>query len=522
MLCLPNLERRYTVALVRSLHRWYVQSPLRALAHVTCDAVHRRVCRYRERSAQISIAPFNIHFTSQANQLLLSLFQLLPRSLTFTLSSSLSTRFKDKATLRRISVTMKVLVSPSGFKESLDPLAAAECIERGILRACPLATVRKLPLVDGGEGFVEALVAVTNGQLVQLEVTGPISLPVQSHFGFLGDRPNTAVIEMAAAAGLRLVPRSHRDPTKTTTYGVGQTIKAALDAGAEYILLGCGDSGTCDAGVGMLQALGVKFFDAAGRLLPPAAGIEGLQELSEIDLSGMDSRLEHVKIDVACNWHNLLCGPKGVARIFGPQKGASQTQVGQMSLAMDRCADVFGRYLGRDIKMAPASGASGGLGAGLMVAGATLHPRYDIIMSFFDVDRMMEDCELVFTAEGGIDYQTPRGKIPAEVAKRAKRKGLPVIALAGTIGEGAQVNYQVGIDAYASIMQRPTTLENAIEEAEKLLTESAESAMRMVMIGRRSVTPEPKPEPSTTLHFGRRSPASTLRRRAKAFVEVRI
>lgn len=407
---------------------------------------------------------------------------------------------------------MNVLVCPSGFKESLDPVVAANCIKKGVLKANPFATVKTMPLVDGGEGTVKALVAATNGRLISLEVMGPIGLPVESHLGFLGDRPRTAVIEMAAAAGLRLVPHSHRDPTRTTTYGLGQTIKAALDEGAQHILLGCGDSGTCDAGIGMLQALGVKFLDATGAPLPVATGIEGISELSDIDFSGLDSRLSRVTIDVACNWHNLLCGPKGVARVFGPQKGASASQVEQMSSAMDHCAQMFGRKVGRDIALAPGSGASGGLGAGLMLIGATLHPRFDIIMSFFNVDQLMDACDLVFTAEGGIDFQTPRGKIPAEVATRAKRRGLPVIALVGTIGEGAQVNYDVGIDAYASILQCPGSLEAAIKDAEGLLEESAEAAFRMVMIGRRSVTPGPdKPkssvqEPTTAIHFERRSP----------------
>lgn len=422
---------------------------------------------------------------------------------------------------------MKVLVCPSGFKESLDPMVAADCIERGILQANPFARVKKMPLVDGGEGTVRALVAATHGKNIDIDVTGPTGLPVRSHFGFLGDRPNTAIIEMAASAGLRLVPSTHRNPARTTTYGVGQTIKAALDAGAKHILFGCGDSGTCDAGVGMLQALGARLLNHAGAALPTAAGIEGLSELAAIDMTAMDPRLQKVKIDVACNWHNVLCGPKGVARIFGPQKGATPAQVEDMSAAMDQCAKVFGMHLGRDIATAPGSGASGGLGAGLMVIGAKLHPRFDIMMSFFQLDKMMDNCELVFTAEGGIDSQTPRGKIPAEVAVRAKKRGLPVIALAGSIGAGAQENYGIGIDAYASILQGPSSLEAAIIDAERLLTESAESAFRMVMIGRRSVTPEPEfaSEPTTKLHFRRsRSPIAITKqlRRAKTFVEIQV
>jgi glycerate 2-kinase len=379
---------------------------------------------------------------------------------------------------------MRVLIAPSGFKESLDPVQAAACIERGILKALPTADTRKLPLVDGGEGFVTGLVSATAGRLIPLSVTGPVGKPVDSHFGFLGNQRNTAIVEMAAAAGLRLVPADHRDPTKTTTFGVGETILAAIETGAEHILLGCGDSGTCDAGVGMLQALGVKFLDTAGHELPRAHGINGLEDLGSIDVSGLDPRLANISIDVACNWHNVLCGPKGVARVFGPQKGATAEQVERMSMAMDKCAQVMGSTLGRDISMSPGSGASGGLGAGLLLLGAKLHPRYDIVMKFFKIDEEMKNAQLVFTAEGGIDYQTPDGKIPAEVASRAKRQGLPVIALAGTIGRGAQANYEAGIDAFASIIQCPTSLAMAIAQAETLLTEAAEGAMRMVVVGR--------------------------------------
>lgn len=386
--------------------------------------------------------------------------------------------------LSRLNV-MKILICPSGFKESLEPQTAADCIETGILRVVPNAQITKVPFVDGGEGFVKALVAATNGGLKYVTVMGPIGEPVESHFGFLGGNwPRTAVIEMAAAAGLRLVPHCHRDPTTTTTFGVGQTIVAALEAGAEHIFLGCGDSGTCDGGVGMAQALGVRFFDDQGHEIPTASGGRTLGKLASVDLTNLHPRLKGVEIDVACNWSNVICGPQGVARVFGPQKGADQEDVEQLSSAMENCAKAFSQTLGHEIALAPGSGASGGLGAGLMLIGARLHPRYDIVTKFLQIDQHFESCDLVFTAEGGLDHQTPQGKIPAEVAMRAKKRGLPVIALAGTIGQNADVNYEIGIDAFASIMQRPTSLEAAIAGAETLLQDSAESAMRMIMVGR--------------------------------------
>jgi glycerate 2-kinase len=378
---------------------------------------------------------------------------------------------------------MNIVVSPSGFKESLDPHTAAECIEAGILRVVPNAIVQKAPLTDGGEGFAQALVAATHGELRYLRVTGPVKTSIKSHYGILGgDGPKTAVIEMAAAAGLRLVPRNKRDPTTTTTYGVGETIAAALDEGVQRILIGCGDSGTSDGGAGMTQALGVRFLDAEGQEFPHGSGGATLSNLADIDLSHLHPRLKDVKIDAACNWHNVLCGPNGVARVFGPQKGATPMQVESLAAALDNYASVLKRILGYDVSSASGSGASGGLGAGLMLVGAELHLRYEMLMNYFCLDSLLEDCQLVFTAEGGIDFQTPRGKVPAEVAMRAKKRGLPVIALAGTVGPGASASYESGIDAFASILQCPMSLEDAMHDTKRLLEESAESAMRMVMI----------------------------------------
>lgn len=348
----------------------------------------------------------------------------------------------------------------------------------------PYASVVKAPLVDGGEGFTKALIASTGGTLHHVQVIGPVGDTIQSYFGFLGgEQSGTAVIEMAAAAGLSLVSRDRRNPLYTTTFGVGQLIAAALDAGAQHILLGCGDSGTCDGGVGMAQALGARFYNTDGSLVKSASGGAALAELSHVDLTHLHPLLSTVMIDAAVNWHNVLCGLKGVARIFGPQKGASPPEVDSLAHAMDRVASAVSIILGEDISLAPGSGASGGLGAGLRLVGARLYPRYDIIMRFLDIDSLIASSDLIITAEGGLDSQTPRGKIPSEVARRARAHNVPVVALAGTIGEGAGVNYDAGIHAYASIVQRPMTLEMAIEEAEQLLTDAAESTIRMVLIG---------------------------------------
>ncbi|KAF7549923.1 hypothetical protein G7Z17_g6052 [Cylindrodendrum hubeiense] len=384
--------------------------------------------------------------------------------------------------------SMRILVCPSGFKGSLTPGTAADCIEAGILAVEPSAVVRKVPLVDGGEGFTHALVASTSGTIHQVPVMGPVGEPIESFFGILGrnnDEPCTAVIEMAAAAGLSLVPSNMRDPGSTTTFGVGELILAALDAGASRILIGCGDSGTCDGGAGMLQALGGRLLDADGVPLPTAEGGNSLLNIASIDLSCIDPRVRGTDIDVAVNWHNVLCGPGGVANIFGPQKGATPEQTQLLSLAMDTFADISSRILNDDgVRLNPGGGASGGLGTGLRLVGARLRPRYEIVMQYVNMLGIFEDCDLVLTAEGGIDDQTPRGKIPAEVARLAKKHDLPVIAIAGTIGPGARVNYDIGIDAFTCIIQRPMTLDDAVSEAERLTRESAESVMRMVEVGR--------------------------------------
>ncbi len=380
---------------------------------------------------------------------------------------------------------LTIVVAPSGFKESMSAQEAARSIAEGVRAATPHARVIELPLVDGGEGFTETLVEVTGGRLYPVTVTGPVGLPVRSHFGILGGRgPKTAVIEMAAAAGLRLVPRTQRNPLTTTTYGVGELIRAALDMGVKRILLGCGDSGTNDGGAGMAQALGVRLLDADD--LPIDWGGGELMRLVSIDCSGRDPRLDKVRIDVACNIHNVLCGPRGVARVFGPQKGASPETVETLARALDNYASVIASDLGIDVLLMPGGGASGGLGAGLhALLGARLHPRYDIVMQYYDIDRYLRQADLVITAEGGIDFQTPYGKIPAEVARRAQAYNVPVIALAGTVGQGARDNYAHGITAFTSVVPRPCTLEEAFTRAAEFTAACAENVMQMVLAGMR-------------------------------------
>jgi glycerate kinase len=380
-------------------------------------------------------------------------------------------------------MTLRILIAPAGFKESLGPHEVTSCIATGILQALPDAQIYQAPLVDGGEGFTKALVTATNGTFQEEVVTGPLGQPVQANYGVLGGAGlKTMILEMASAAGLRLVPPNQRDPSRTTTYGVGELILAALDAGAEKLLIGCGDSGTNDGGVGMAQALGVGLLDSTGEAL--AWGGSELKKLKLIDLSERDSRIEHVQIDVACNMHNLLCGPEGVARIYGPQKGASSDVITKLEVGLENFAKVIEATFGVDVRTMPGGGASGGLGAALhILLDAKLHHYFDIVSKYLPFENLLSEVDLVITAEGRIDSKTPRGKIPFEVAKRAKQHNLPVIAIAGSIGEDADVNFKHGIDAFVSALETPVTLPDAIEHNPELLTRAAERLIRTVLVG---------------------------------------
>ncbi|QPF71678.1 glycerate kinase [Roseateles sp. DAIF2] len=392
---------------------------------------------------------------------------------------------KKKSIITHTQQPLTVLVAPSGFKESLSAQEVADHIAAGVRRVMPEAVLLKAPMADGGEGFTEALVGATGGRLQRLTVTGPVGDPVPAFFGFLGGSgPRTAVIEMAAAAGLRLVPRDRRNPMLTTSHGVGELIRAALDAGAQRILLGCGDSGINDGGAGMAQALGARLLDADGAQI--GRGGAELARLARIDLAALDPRLARVQLDAAVNWHNQLLGERGVARVFGPQKGATPEQVLQLEAALENYAARIQADLGLAIGGAPGSGASGGLGSGVAaLLGGTLHPRFDIVMRYLELDALMARADLVITAEGSLDEQTPFGKVPAEVARRAKLLGLPVVALAGTLGRGATDNLAHGIDAFASIVHRPCTLEESMARSRPWLARAAEDVMRLMCVGSR-------------------------------------
>lgn len=376
---------------------------------------------------------------------------------------------------------LRVLVAPSGFKECLSAEAVADAIALGVRRVLPGAEVDIAPLVDGGEGSAATMATATGGRLVDVRVAGPVGLPVDAHFAILGDG-RTALVEMAAAAGLRLVPRDRRDPGITTSTGVGELIRAALDHGCRRIIVGCGDSGICDGGAGALRALGAELRSEDGA--PVAQGGAALVQATTLDVSGLDPRLSGVTIEVAGNMHNILTGPRGVARVFGPQKGATPEQVDQLSDAMDHWAALLHDASGLDLALLPGGGASGGLGAGLAGGvNAHLRSRFDVLLGHVGLDERLAAADLVITAEGSVDAQTPKGKIPAEVGRRARQLGRPVVALAGTIGAGAGAVHEVGIDAVAGILAGPIQLGDALDRGAQLLADGAERALRLVLVG---------------------------------------
>ena len=358
---------------------------------------------------------------------------------------------------------MKVVIAPDSYKESLTAMEVATAIESGFKEIMPDAEYIKLPMADGGEGTVQSLVDATGGDIVTVEVTGPLGQPVEGFYGLLGDG-STAVIEMAAASGLHLVEPDERNPLLTTTYGTGELIKAALDRGVDHIIIGIGGSSTNDGGVGMAQALGAKLVDANGVDLPFGGG--ALADLVSIDLSGLDSRLATVQLEVACDVDNPLCGPKGASHIFGPQKGATPEMVTELDSNLAHYAEVIRQTNGKEVIDQSGAGAAGGLGAALLgLFDATLRPGISIVMDAVNLAEVVKDADLVITGEGRIDSQTIHGKTPIGVARTAKLYNLPVIGIAGSTAQDCRVVHDHGLDAVYSVVLGATDLPTALKEA---------------------------------------------------------
>lgn len=375
---------------------------------------------------------------------------------------------------------MKIVIAPDSFKGSLTAKEVALAIGQGILAVFPECEIVQVPMADGGEGTVQSLVDSTGGEIVKIEVTGPLGTPVKAFFGLLGDGL-TAVIEMASASGLPLVPGDRRNPLLTTTYGTGELIRAALDLGVTNLVIGIGGSATNDGGAGMAMALGARLLDSQGRHLGFGGG--ELSRLSGIDVSGLDPRLSLVRTTVACDVDNPLCGPRGASAVFGPQKGATPEMVQILDGNLDHYSRIIERDLGRKVAEVLGAGAAGGLGAGLLAfTNATVRRGVEIVIELTGLDQHLAGASLVITGEGQIDGQTARGKTPYGVAQLAKRHGLPVIAIVGGIGPGSEEVHGLGIDALVPILPRPMTVEEAMTRGFDLVASAAERTARLLRL----------------------------------------
>ena len=378
---------------------------------------------------------------------------------------------------------MKVVIAPDSFKGSMTALCAAEAMEKGLRRVFPCAEIEKVPMADGGEGTVQSLVDATGGKIIIERVLDPLGVEIDAQYGALGDGM-TAVIEMAAASGLTLVPPGKRNPLVTTTYGTGQLIQAALNRGCRKLIIGIGGSATNDGGAGMAQALGAGLLAASGKQVKWGGG--GLSELISIDVSELDSRLAATETVVACDVNNPLTGERGASHVYGPQKGATPEMVKLLDANLAHFDKILRRNLGKCVGDIAGAGAAGGLGAGLLAfLNATLKSGVEIVMEATKLEQKIEGANLVITGEGEINFQTVFGKTPVGVAALAKTHNIPVIAIAGSISTDADEVYEAGIDAMIDIVPEPMPLEVAIKNAATLIAAAAERAGRMVAIGLR-------------------------------------
>jgi len=376
---------------------------------------------------------------------------------------------------------MRVVAAPDSFKGSASATAAAAAIARGVLAAAPDASVVEVPLADGGEGTVEALVAARGGAYAEAAVADPLGRKITARYGFLSDG-KTAVIEMAAASGLPLLSREERNPMVTTTFGTGQLILDAISRGASEIVIGIGGSATVDGGTGMARALGVRFLDAQGKEL--TGGGEILQRIRRIDVSGRDKCVNGVRITAASDVTNALTGPEGAAAVYGPQKGATRETVAALDAGLANLAARTKADLGVDIADVPGGGAAGGLGAGLRAfLGAKIRSGIEIVLEAVDLAWKVRDADLVFTGEGRVDGQSAYGKAVSGAAQTAQKAGVPCILLAGAIGEGAGVMLERGVSAMFSIAQGPAGEGEMMAQAEALIEAAAQQATRAFLAG---------------------------------------
>lgn len=378
---------------------------------------------------------------------------------------------------------MKIVIAPDSYKESLSALDVACAIEAGFREIYPDADYVKIPVADGGEGTVEAMVAATEGRVIPVKVTGPLGEPVAGFYGVSGDE-QCAFIEMAAASGLELLSPAQRNPLKTTSWGTGELIRHALDLGVKRIIIGLGGSATNDGGAGMVQALGAKLLTKDHQQI--GQGGAELAALMRIDISELDSRLANCQIDVACDVTNPLTGEEGASAVFGPQKGATPQMVANLDHALAHYAACIKQDLGIDVLSLEGGGAAGGMGAALFAfCGAKLHPGIDIVTEALHLDALVADANLVITGEGRMDSQTVHGKVPVGVARVAKRYHIPVIGIAGSLTADVGVVHQHGIDAVFSVLYRICSLDDALTHAGENVRMAARNIAAVMRLGQK-------------------------------------
>jgi glycerate 2-kinase len=380
---------------------------------------------------------------------------------------------------------MKIVIAPDSFKGNLTAMQVATAIEKGIRRVLPKANCVKVPMADGGEGTVQSLVDAMGGKYVYKNVIGPEGRLTRARYGLLADN-FTAVIEMAEASGLPLVDEKNRNPMIASTYGTGELIIDAIKRGAGKIIVGIGGSATNDAGAGMAQAIGVRFIDKKGKEIETLAAGGMLHRIANIDTSNIHAGIKKCKIVIASDVDNPLCGKRGASYVYGPQKGATPGMVKKLDANLLYFAKLIKKSIGFDVRKMRGAGAAGGLGAGLVAfTGAKLQSGVDIVIQATDFNTKLKNADLVITGEGRVDFQTAFGKTPAGVAKSAKKLGVPVLAIGGSLSDDASKVFEYGIDGLDSAICRDMPLDEALSDSRKFVANAAERCIRMILIGKK-------------------------------------
>ena len=383
---------------------------------------------------------------------------------------------------------MKIILAPDSFKGNLTSLQVAAALEKGIRRVLPKANCIKVPMADGGEGTVQSLVDATGGKFLRKKVTGPAGNSVSARYGMLSDG-ETAVIEMAEASGLHLVSGKQKNPLKTTTYGTGELMLDAAKRGAKKIIIGIGGSATNDGGVGMAQALGVRFLNKQGRVINELGAGGMINKIASIDMKDLNPLIKKTKVIVACDVTNPLCGKNGASNVFGPQKGATPAMVKTLDQNLKHLGTIIKKDLKKNVANVKGAGAAGGLGAGLVAfTKVRMKSGVDIVIEATELNKHLKGADLVITGEGRVDFQTAFGKTPSGVAKTARKHRVPTVAIGGGITDDANGVFKHGIDGLESACARDMTLEVAINHSKAHLTNAAERVIRLILIGKKMGT----------------------------------